>query len=58
MRDTNTMETTATDPRATVAQAADDGGHGRHRGPVSAQESEATPRGRHRKPAEHGDTTA
>ncbi|MFG2131574.1 hypothetical protein ACGFNV_27670 [Streptomyces sp. NPDC048751] len=26
-------------------------GHGKHRGPVSAQDSEAAPRGRHRKPA-------
>ncbi|MGP4049303.1 hypothetical protein [Streptomyces sp. 2A115] len=52
MSDTNTMETTDTDSRVTVAQAAADGGQGRHRGPVSAQEDEATPRGRHRKPAE------
>ena len=58
MSDTNTMETTATDPRVTAATAADDGGHGRHRGPVSAQESEATPRGRHRKPAEQGESAA
>ncbi|MFD7130203.1 hypothetical protein [Streptomyces sp. NPDC059894] len=26
-------------------------GHGRHRGPVSAQDGESAPRGRHRKPA-------
>ncbi|MBG0855672.1 hypothetical protein I2W78_28450 [Streptomyces spinoverrucosus] len=25
-------------------------GHGRHRGPVSTQETETAPRGRHRKP--------
>jgi hypothetical protein len=57
MSDTNPMETTATDPRVMVAAQAD-GGHGRHRGPVSAQEDEATPRGRHRKPAEQNDTAA
>ncbi|MFF8590302.1 hypothetical protein ACF061_02470 [Streptomyces sp. NPDC015220] len=27
-------------------------GHGKHRGPVSAQDGETAPRGRHRKPAE------
>ncbi|WNM34799.1 hypothetical protein RKE30_32730 [Streptomyces sp. Li-HN-5-11] len=26
-------------------------GHGKHRGPVSAQDGETAPRGRHRKPA-------
>ncbi|MEU6812348.1 hypothetical protein ABZ920_25895 [Streptomyces sp. NPDC046831] len=26
-------------------------GHGKHRGPVSAKDGEAAPRGRHRKPA-------
>ncbi|MEU7468121.1 hypothetical protein ACFZAG_12460 [Streptomyces sp. NPDC012403] len=25
-------------------------GHGRHRGPVSTQDAEASPRGRHRRP--------
>ncbi|MEY9990926.1 hypothetical protein ABIE67_002958 [Streptomyces sp. V4I8] len=33
-------------------------GHGRHRGPVSAQDSEAAPRGRHRKPAAEKTETA
>ncbi|MEV0218160.1 hypothetical protein [Streptomyces sp. NPDC050704] len=58
MSDTNTMETTAADPRVAAAQASADGGHGRHRGPNSAQEGEATPRGRHRKPAERTDRAA
>lgn len=33
-------------------------GHGRHRGPVSAQDGETAPRGRHRKPAEGSRTAA
>ncbi|WP_199815441.1 hypothetical protein [Streptomyces griseus] len=34
-------------------------GPGRHRGPVSAQDSGAAPRGRHRKPAEqHAESAA
>ncbi|GGX66993.1 hypothetical protein [Streptomyces fructofermentans] len=57
MSDTNTMETTADDLRGMVAGAADDG-HGRHRGPVSAQEDEAMPRGRHRRPSEQSDARA
>ncbi|WP_371580695.1 hypothetical protein [Streptomyces sp. NBC_01314] len=33
-------------------------GHGKHRGQISAQEAEKTnPRGRHRKPAEHTEST-
>ncbi|MFI8945566.1 hypothetical protein ACIGO6_03500 [Streptomyces sp. NPDC053750] len=35
-----------------------DTGHGKHRGPVSSQDGEATPRGRHRKPAEESETAA
>ncbi|MFK0115719.1 hypothetical protein [Streptomyces sp. NPDC090994] len=35
-----------------------DSGHGRHRGPVSAQDGETTPQGRHRKPAEESGTAA
>ncbi|MDQ1038984.1 hypothetical protein QFZ75_005400 [Streptomyces sp. V3I8] len=56
MSDTNTMEMTATNPRGTSAQAGDDDGHGRHRGPVAAQEDGAIPRGRHRRPAEQNGT--
>ncbi|GGZ11066.1 hypothetical protein [Streptomyces poonensis] len=43
-----------TEPPAAHAesQAQDLLGHGRHRGSVSAEDAEATPRGRHRKPAE------
>ncbi|GAA4048932.1 hypothetical protein GCM10022233_18980 [Streptomyces shaanxiensis] len=33
-------------------------GHGRHRGPVSAHDSETAPRGRHRKPVEETETAA
>ncbi|MFY1676686.1 MULTISPECIES: hypothetical protein [unclassified Streptomyces] len=40
--------------RADVREIA--AGHGRHRGPVSTGGGEATPRGRHRKPA--GETEA
>jgi len=58
MSDTNTMEMTATELRGASAQADDDGGHGRHRGSVSAQEDGAVPLGRHRRPAEQGGTTA
>ncbi|MFF6782780.1 hypothetical protein [Streptomyces sp. NPDC012510] len=33
-------------------------GHGKHRGQISAHEAEKTaPRGRHRKPAEHKEST-
>ncbi|MBT3161685.1 hypothetical protein HTV80_00955 [Streptomyces sp. Vc74B-19] len=37
------------------------GGHGKHRGPVSTQESETSPRGRHRRPSqeqEHAESAA
>ncbi|MET9731671.1 hypothetical protein ABZZ79_13720 [Streptomyces sp. NPDC006458] len=34
------------------ADVHDAAGHGRHRGPVSAQDTESAPRGRHRKPVE------
>ncbi|GAA3523533.1 MULTISPECIES: hypothetical protein [Streptomyces] len=33
-------------------------GHGRHRGPVSGQDSETAPRGRHRKPVEETEQAA
>ncbi|GHI95991.1 MULTISPECIES: hypothetical protein [Streptomyces] len=35
-----------------------DTGHGKHRGPVSSQEGEATPQGRHRKPAGESEVAA
>ncbi|MEV6176352.1 hypothetical protein ACIHAR_05145 [Streptomyces sp. NPDC052016] len=34
------------------ADAQENAGHGRHRGPVSSHDGESAPRGRHRKPAE------
>lgn len=47
------------------ARTAEDGqataGHGRHRGPVSTQEADVSPRGRHRRPApenEHAESAA
>ncbi|MFD5709035.1 hypothetical protein ACFWHW_01340 [Streptomyces pharetrae] len=33
-------------------------GHGKHRGPVSAHDTESAPRGRHRKPVEQRTETA
>jgi hypothetical protein len=33
-------------------------GRGRHRGPVSSQDRETAPRGRHRKPSEEAGTAA
>ncbi|MFE9770486.1 hypothetical protein ACFYOV_02145 [Streptomyces sp. NPDC005931] len=30
-------------------------GHGRHRGPVSTQDAETAPRGRHRRPAQENE---
>ncbi|QTD98218.1 hypothetical protein [Streptomyces cyanogenus] len=45
MSDTSTTEQLSADS----SQAA---GHGRHRGPVAAQESDTTPHGRHRKPVQ------
>ncbi|WP_187284512.1 hypothetical protein [Streptomyces sp. uw30] len=33
-------------------------GHGRHRGQISAHDSESAPRGRHRKPVEETETAA
>ncbi|MEU0332889.1 hypothetical protein [Streptomyces sp. NPDC006193] len=45
MSDTSTMEHLSAGSQETA-------GHGRHRGPVAAQESETTPHGRHRKPVQ------
>ncbi|MFS4094575.1 hypothetical protein [Streptomyces sp. AF1A] len=44
MSDTSTTEQLSAD-------SLEDTGHGRHRGPVAAQENDTTPHGRHRKPA-------
>jgi hypothetical protein len=40
------------------ADAHEVNGHGRHRGPVSAHDTETAPRGRHRKPVEQPSETA
>ncbi|MGW2031847.1 hypothetical protein [Streptomyces argyrophylli] len=45
MSDTSTTEQLS-------AGSSEHTGHGRHRGPVAAQESESAPHGRHRKPAQ------
>ncbi|MFJ4618327.1 hypothetical protein [Streptomyces sp. NPDC088812] len=42
------MSDASTTPLSADAQET---GHGRHRGPVAAQDGESAPRGRHRKPA-------
>jgi hypothetical protein len=51
MSETSTMEPPATDAHEAAALA---DGHGKHRGPVSGQDDEATPQGRHRKPSGQG----
>ncbi|MEU2714807.1 hypothetical protein [Streptomyces sp. NPDC007205] len=51
MSDTSTKEHLSTDSQEAA-------GHGRHRGPVSAQESETAPHGRHRRPAAETAETA
>ncbi|WP_164992407.1 hypothetical protein [Streptomyces sp. L2] len=43
-------DTSTTQPLS--AGSSDVDGHGRHRGPVAAQDDESSPRGRHRKPAD------
>ncbi|MFD7459129.1 MULTISPECIES: hypothetical protein [unclassified Streptomyces] len=47
---------------ASTSQPLPDGttepGHGKHRGQVSAQETETAPRGRHRRPVEQQTETA
>ncbi|MFJ9584583.1 hypothetical protein [Streptomyces acidicola] len=53
MSDAHTRELPTAD-----ATAHEDYGHGKHRGPVSANDAEATPRGRHRKPAGQTETAA
>ncbi|WP_199931867.1 hypothetical protein [Streptomyces sp. NRRL S-646] len=40
------------------AEAQEDAGHGRHRGPVSVQDGDSAPHGRHRKPAEDSEAAA
>ncbi|MEU6588512.1 hypothetical protein ABZ923_04625 [Streptomyces sp. NPDC046881] len=44
MSDTSTTEQ--------LSAGSETAGHGRHRGPVAAQESDTTPHGRHRKPVQ------
>ncbi|MEU7425313.1 hypothetical protein [Streptomyces sp. NPDC040750] len=56
MSDTSTMEKLSTDSYGSTGSYgsldAYGSGHGRHRGQVAAQENEAAPHGRHRKPAQ------
>ncbi|MBP2048726.1 hypothetical protein J2Z21_001651 [Streptomyces griseochromogenes] len=51
MSETSTTQQLSADSQEAV-------GHGRHRGPVAAQESETAPHGRHRRPAEETAETA
>ncbi|WP_179332392.1 hypothetical protein [Streptomyces sp. Tue6028] len=51
MSDTSIKEPQVTADEATALAE----GHGRHRGPVSGHDDEATPQGRHRKPSEQTD---
>ena len=51
MSDTSTNEQLSADSQ-------DASGHGRHRGPVSVQDSETAPRGRHRKSVEQTEAAA
>lgn len=52
MSDAHTVQPPAADPHEVD-------GHGKHRGQFSTHEVEKTaPRGRHRKPAEHRESTA
>jgi hypothetical protein len=53
MSDAHTTESPAADAAAQGAS-----GHGKHRGPVSANDAEAAPRGRHRKPVEQTERAA
>ncbi|MFJ4683102.1 hypothetical protein ACIQNG_32290 [Streptomyces sp. NPDC091377] len=52
MSDANTAE-----PLSADAEGADNG-HGRHRGEISAHDTESLPSGRHRKPVEQQTGTA
>ncbi|GGW91920.1 hypothetical protein GCM10010297_12180 [Streptomyces malachitofuscus] len=53
------MNDVMNDVRTNEAQSVEDGqaaaGHGRHRGPVSTQDAETSPRGRHRRPAQENE---
>ncbi|MCH5676213.1 MULTISPECIES: hypothetical protein [Streptomyces] len=51
MSDTSTMQPLS-------AEAQEDAGHGRHRGPVSVQDGDTAPQGRHRKQSEDTGTAA
>lgn len=51
MSDASTTQTLSADSREAT-------GHGKHRGPVSVQDSETAPRGRHRKPVEKTEAAA
>ncbi|MCX4810692.1 MULTISPECIES: hypothetical protein [unclassified Streptomyces] len=48
MSDTNSAQTMSADTQEAS-------GHGKHRGPVSVQESESAAHGRHRKPSEQAE---
>ncbi|MEW2163804.1 hypothetical protein AB0912_12520 [Streptomyces sp. NPDC007084] len=56
MSETSTRETRGSDVHEASEVRSD--GHGKHRGPVSGHDAEATPQGRHRKPSGQSGTTA
>ncbi|MFE7973087.1 hypothetical protein [Streptomyces shenzhenensis] len=47
-------DTSTTQPLSADSQETD--GHGKHRGPVTVQDGETAPSGRHRKPEQAGPT--
>jgi hypothetical protein len=58
MNDANTMQPLSTDAHEATGYSNGNGhgdGYGKHRGPVSAHNDEATPHGRHRKPSEQAE---
>ncbi|MEH0422844.1 hypothetical protein [Streptomyces sp. B21-083] len=55
MNDASTMQPLSADAHEASGHSY---GQGKHRGPVSAHNDEATPHGRHRKPSEQADNRA
>ncbi|MFE7958413.1 hypothetical protein ACF1AX_07960 [Streptomyces sp. NPDC014802] len=50
-------DASTTQPQARETEMASTG-HGRHRGPISTQDGESAPRGRHRRPVEQAESAA
>ncbi|WP_330291443.1 hypothetical protein [Streptomyces sp. NBC_00576] len=63
MNDASTMQPLSADAHEATGHSNGHGtshsdGYGKHRGPVSAHNDEATPHGRHRKPSEQAENRA